>query len=254
MKAASRFSVSALLVFALALIMMPAAKAGVWNHETKVTFNNSVQLPGTVLPPGDYRFQLLESPSNRHIVQVFNAEHSHVFGTFFTVPVYRMEPAEKTTFVMEERPYGQPEAIKEWYYPGETVGDEFIYSRDDSSRFVTAGLSTPASADVVTPTEATPTVEPAVAETVQAPSTNSDDAAATTPATESVASQPVEPEASQEPKTTAPEKQATQQESKSTEPAKAEELPKTASNLYFFALLGSLSVLTGVAIRRFAKS
>jgi hypothetical protein len=129
MKVASRFGALALLALALALIILPGARAGVWDHSTKVTFNNSVQLPGVVLAPGDYRFELLDSSFDRHVVRVFNKEHSHVFGTFFTVPVQRFEPAEKTIFVMEERPYGEPSAIKQWWYPGELTGDEFIYSK-----------------------------------------------------------------------------------------------------------------------------
>ncbi len=236
MKVASRFGVSALLVLALALMVMPAVRAGVWNHSTKVTFNNSVQLPGVVLAPGDYRFELLESPQDRHIVRVFNAEHSHVFGTFFTVPVQRFEPTGKTVFVMEERPYGEPEAVKQWFYPGELIGDEFIYGRDKSTAVAAV---TPSSTEVVTPieTETTPAVteEPAVKHEEEA-----------APVAQPEAAAPVEQEPYQEPAKAAPEKQP--------EPAKEEELPKTASNVYLFLLIGSITVLSGAAIRRLAKS
>lgn len=246
MKVARRIAVSALLVFALALLMLPATQAGVWNHSTRVNFSKSVQLPGVVLAPGEYRFELLRSPSNRNVVQVFNADHSQVIGTFLTVPVERAQSTGKAVFVLEERPYGEPEAIKEWYYPGELTGDEFIYSRDDSSNFAVAAA--PASSDVVTQTETTPAPEQtALAE--PAPETRAEDVAAP-------ASQPESSEAAvpQEPQSTAPEEQAAPAETKAAEPAKEEELPATASNLYLFLLIGSLSVLSGVAIRQFAKS
>jgi hypothetical protein len=223
MKAASRFGVFALGLLALALMLLPAVRAGEWDHATNVTFNNSVQLPGVVLAPGDYRFEKFNSQSNRHIIQVFNRDHSHVFGTFFTVPKERLTPVQKTEFVMEERPFGEPPAIKEWWYPGELIGDEFIYSKKE--RVAVAAVTS-------TTTEVT-LEQPAIAEQPAAPVV-----------TEEAAPAPAAQEPYQEPAKAAP----------AAEPTKEEELPKTASNVYLFLLIGSMTILSGAAIRRFAKS
>lgn len=232
MKVASRYGVAALLVFALALMVLPSVKAtgATWNRMTRVTFNNSVQLPGVVLSPGDYRFQLLDSYTTRHVVQVFNADHSQIYGTWFTIPVERAQVTGKTVFVMEERPYGEPEAIKQWFYPGEYAGEEFIYGKEKSTA-VAAVTST----EVVTP-EVTPAPEQPAAVEEPAPAAQPESSPAVT----------------QEPQYQEPAKQA--EPEKKAEPAKEEELPQTASNLYLVLLIGSITVLSGAALRRFAKS
>ena len=52
-----------------------AAKADEWNKKTTITFNQPVEIPGMVLAPGTYVFELMDSPSDRDVVQIFNAVH-----------------------------------------------------------------------------------------------------------------------------------------------------------------------------------
>ena len=238
MKSMRRFGISALLL-SLALFALPAVRAGVWDHATKVNFHSAVQLPGIVLPPGEYRFQLLDSPSNRHVVQVFNAERSHVFGTFITIPAYREVAASRTVFIMEERPVGEPEAIKKWFYPGELIGDEFIYPHAEKS--LNSAVIQPAPIEPVAATPESPAeVTPPAEETTATPDTTAHSETDVVP-----------PDASQ---SMPPEKQSAEPAKHSEEPAKAkDELPKTASNLYLVLMLGGMLVTSGVAIRRFAK-
>ena len=54
------------------LILTPAAMADQWNKKTYITINESIQVPGKVLQPGKYVMKLADSPSNRHIVQIYN--------------------------------------------------------------------------------------------------------------------------------------------------------------------------------------
>src|SRR5579864_3801663 len=95
------------------------------NQKTVFTFSNPVEMPGTVLPAGTYVFKLMDSPSDRHIVQVFNKDESQIFGTFLAIPDYRLKPSSDTALSFEERAAGAPEAIKEWFYPGRNYGHEF---------------------------------------------------------------------------------------------------------------------------------
>src|ERR1035441_1302094 len=70
-------NVFCLAVFAGAMFS-PAAKADPWNKKTTVTFSGPVEIPGVhlagwgVLPAGTYVFKILDSQSDRHIVQIFN--------------------------------------------------------------------------------------------------------------------------------------------------------------------------------------
>src|ERR1700680_4443998 len=70
----------------LAGVMLPNAKADEWNKKAFITFSGPVEVPGKVLPGGTYVFKLLDSASNRHIVQVFDADEKQIYGTFLAIP------------------------------------------------------------------------------------------------------------------------------------------------------------------------
>src|ERR1700722_7408307 len=60
-----------------ALTLAPSARADEWNKLTEITINEPIQVPNMVLPPGKYAMKLLDSLSDRHIVQIFNADQTH---------------------------------------------------------------------------------------------------------------------------------------------------------------------------------
>ena len=103
------------------------SKADAWSKKTIVTFSDSVEIPGQVLPAGTYVFKLVDSPSNRHIVQIWTEDESQILATIFTVPMYRFEPPDQPLFEFDERPGDSPQALRAWFYPGETAGQEFVY-------------------------------------------------------------------------------------------------------------------------------
>ena len=66
-----------LVVLALSLLgatLAPGARADEWNKKTVMTFSQPIEIPGQILPAGTYTFRLLDSPSDRHIVQIFSAD------------------------------------------------------------------------------------------------------------------------------------------------------------------------------------
>lgn len=109
--------------------MLPQAKADQWNQKTVFTFSGPVEIPGQVLGPGTYVFKLMDSLSDRNIVQVFNEDETHVYGTFLAIPDYRLKPTGKTVITFEERAEGSPEAVRAWFYPGDNYGHEFVYPK-----------------------------------------------------------------------------------------------------------------------------
>src|SRR5258708_12348504 len=77
----------------------PGARADQWNKKTIVTFNDAVEIPGQVLPAGTYVFRLADSISNRHIVQIWNADEDQVLATIMTIPNWRFETPDHSPFL-----------------------------------------------------------------------------------------------------------------------------------------------------------
>ncbi|HTX38819.1 MAG TPA: hypothetical protein VME43_27520 [Bryobacteraceae bacterium] len=121
-----------LFVGLAAMAMAPAVKADDWNQKTTFTFSGPVAIPGQVLPAGTYVFKLLNSSSSRHVVQVFNQDENHVYGTFLAIPDYHMHASSQTLVKFHERPAGEPQAIKSWFYPGRNYGHEFVYPKNQA--------------------------------------------------------------------------------------------------------------------------
>ncbi len=116
-------------------VLAPSAKADEWNRKTVITFSGPVEIPGVhlagwgVLPAGTYVFKILDSQSDRHIVQIFNKEETTIYATILAIPNYRLKATDKTVITFRERPAGEPEALRAWFYPGRNWGEEFVYPK-----------------------------------------------------------------------------------------------------------------------------
>jgi hypothetical protein len=114
-----------LLLFSLAGLV-PRARADDWHKTTLVTVNKPIELPGTVLEPGTYTFRLV-SP-NSHIVQIWNAHRTRLYTSIMTIPDARVEPAEHTILKLTESRKGALPELQAWFYPGDSSGEQFVYS------------------------------------------------------------------------------------------------------------------------------
>ena len=123
-----------------AMLLIPGAKADLRDQRTIFTFSDPVEIPGQVLPAGSSLFKLLDSASNRHIVQVFNKDQNHVFGTFLAIPDYRLKPSDKSIIKFHERPAGSPDAVKTWFYPGSNYGHQFVYPKSEALALAEASM------------------------------------------------------------------------------------------------------------------
>ena len=112
-----------------------SARADDWNRKTVITFSGPVEIPGVhlkgfgILPAGTYVFKILDSQSDRHIVQIFSKDQKTVYATILAIPNYRLKATNKTVVTFRERPAGQPEALRAWFYPGRNWGEEFVYPK-----------------------------------------------------------------------------------------------------------------------------
>jgi hypothetical protein len=106
-------------------VLVPALKADEWNKSTKITIDQSIDVQGTVLPAGSYVIKLLDSPSDRHTLLIFNAAENHLITTVLAIPAYRLVPTGDSRFKFYEVAPGQPPALHTWFYPGDNSGFEF---------------------------------------------------------------------------------------------------------------------------------
>jgi len=120
------------LALAVLFIGVSTASAQFPSKKTTVTFSAPFEIPGVnaqVLPAGSYVFRLLDSLSDRHIVQVFSKDETHIYATILAIPNYRLKATDKTVMTFAERAAGQPQAIRAWFYPGDNWGQEFVYPK-----------------------------------------------------------------------------------------------------------------------------
>jgi len=217
-----------------ALLASVPALGDEWNKKTTLTFSQSVEIPGVVLPAGQYVFKLFNSNADRHIVQVFNSDEDRIFATILAIPHYRMESTSETVILFEERPSDRPMAIHAWFYPGSTIGQEFVYPKERALELARE-THQPVLTGPVTPTETPKELE-------QAP------VVAVTPEnTEVPISEVFAPPVSTTPAAPALEPAASSAPAESVMPAP--ELPKTASPFPLVGLLGVASLALGLTLR-----
>jgi hypothetical protein len=109
------------------IFFVPKGRADERDKKTIVTVHQPIQVPGKVLPAGTYVFKLLDSNNNPTLVAIFDASETHLITTINGISDERTETPDKTILQLEERPSGQPEALKAWFYPGDNFGVEFVY-------------------------------------------------------------------------------------------------------------------------------
>jgi len=124
----------------LALSAAPAMHADSFDRATEVQFGVAVRVPGRVLPAGTYWFEIADHGLNPIVIQIFNADRTHLITTLETAAAERMEPTGKTVLTFAEpdtdaNPNGQVPALMRWFYPGNDIGTQFIYSNRRERQF-----------------------------------------------------------------------------------------------------------------------
>jgi hypothetical protein len=120
----------------LTLSATPAlAQGGPMDSRTEFTFNQPVEMPGVTLPAGTYIFRFVDATTGRKVMQVQAKDASNkTYGMFLTINAQRPRPSDDAELRFLETPAGQPAAVKTWWYPGNTIGREFIYPKSQARR------------------------------------------------------------------------------------------------------------------------
>lgn len=127
---------NAVTVLSLALtglMIAPTVRAYGGNRKAVDTFSAPVEIPGFHLvrwggsSAGTGAFKILDSQSDRYIVQIFSKHEKTVYATILAIPNYRLQATDKTAITFSERPAGQPEALRKWFDPGRNSAKKFGY-------------------------------------------------------------------------------------------------------------------------------
>jgi hypothetical protein len=89
----------------------------------------------TLLSAGTHVWKLMDSPSNRHIVQITDQKDRHVEAIIVAIPNYRAVTTETNEVVFWETPSGLPRAVRAWFCPGDNYGQEFPYPEQMMASF-----------------------------------------------------------------------------------------------------------------------
>jgi hypothetical protein len=273
---------------ALTLALSAGVRADENDRLTYMTFSGPVQVPGVTLAAGTYTFKIAEGASSRHVVQIFTKDDNKLITTVMTIPNERLEPVQDTFVMFAERPAGTPVAVKAWFYPGRSIGEEFMYPRRQATQIAKAvhesvlttdgdeTTTTGATARVdesgtVTSNSTTASTSTSTTTTASARprSTTADRTTTTADRTTTTAPAPAAPartaRAEQSTTTTTAERATTarprvvQPEAPVATTGQAapapvrESLPRTASPMALFELLSGLSLAAGFGVRQLRK-
>jgi hypothetical protein len=246
-----RFSLPAIgaLAFLGLATLHPVLKADEYDRKTVISISQPLEVPGVVLPPGTYVMKLFNSSSDRHIVQFMNEKQNQQLALTFAVAAERLQPTGKTVLTMYEGSQGSPPALRTWFYPGDNVGQEFLYphrqavSISERTKQTVPEVESSGSTTAAVQTTETP------ASTVSEPPLIARAEPAPTPVAEP------EPIAAPEPQQPAAEPQSppapvADQQTPSTT---SESLPKTAGYGPLAALSGGLALALAFGIRKMMR-
>ncbi|HYV62326.1 MAG TPA: hypothetical protein VE958_06615 [Bryobacteraceae bacterium] len=242
------------------LALNPVLKADEYDRKTVISISQPLEVPGVVLPPGTYVMKLFNSSSNRHIVQFMNEDQNRQMALTFAVAAERIRPTGKTVLTMYEGSQGAPPAIRTWFYPGDTVGQEFLYSRQQALRISARTKAAVPEIETGKPVAVAPAE---TAENVTRSEEHSEALIARAePAPEPVpvpepqqaAVEPPPPVTIAQAQRTEPETPPAPAANPEAPTATSDSLPKTAGNGPLAALIGGLSFILAYGIRRIRQS
>ena len=243
------------------LVVAPNAMADQWNKKTYITVNEAIQVPGKVLQPGRYVMKLMDSPANRHIVQIFNEREDQLQTTVLAIPNYRLQPTGKTEFGWWETPAGQPKALRAWIYPGDNFGQEFAYPKSEAMAIAAStNQNVPVTyaenqADMATARVGTVDRAGTELELDRQTYSRADGAQPNDTGNQQVAQATPQP-ATERPRTEIAQNQATPQDTSGyvTDAGRATQLPRTATPVPMAAMAGLLALGASLAVRAANRS
>jgi len=247
--------VAAALVVGVALFLPGKVQADEFNLKTYITVDQPVQIPGATLQPNvKYVFRRLSPDSGlNHVVRVMNADETKVIATFFAISDQRLDPPDQTILTFYETAAGYARPVRSWFYPGRTIGLEFLYPKAKMADINAHLIGTQPAAVQTAAVETQSTVPQSSDENTIAQDQDTEAQVQPEPLAEvtpQLLTPPVlTPVTPEEPEATAP---ATDQETAMTEQNNTTptELPRTAGELPLLAVFGLAAISLRKSLRR----
>src|SRR5579862_7007883 len=111
----NKFALVLGIVIAATLFAEVAAHADESNESSKLTFNKPIQIPGQVLPAGSYLFKLGDPNGDYNLVQIFNADGTHLYAQVEGITTERTESTDHTAVTLAETGSKKPDVLLNWF-------------------------------------------------------------------------------------------------------------------------------------------
>ena len=105
------------------------AQAQPADYKTYFTFSGPVTLPGVTLPAGKYIFRLADAQTGRKVVSIQSEDGKRQLAMLHTIPNQAPKAPNDPEIRFMETSANVPPPVKTWWYPGKSIGYEFIYPR-----------------------------------------------------------------------------------------------------------------------------
>src|SRR5688572_21588360 len=236
--------IASLALVVLTLGIGSAAQAQTADYKTYFTFSGPVTLPGVTLPAGKYIFRLADPNSSRKIIAIQSEDGRKQLAMLHTIPNQAPKAPNDPEIRFMETSSNVPPPVKTWWYPGKSIGYEFIYPRAQAMQ-----LAKVTTERVLTTTQETTQFETADLSRISGQGVPAPVTVEETPAPAQVAGRAQQGEVFEAQGGAAAPAQDTRADERARSTARSE-LPRTAGALPGMMLFGALSLAAGLGLSR----
>lgn len=239
--------IASLAIVVLTLGIGSSAQAQTADYKTYFTFSGPITLPGVTLPAGKYIFRLADADTGRKVVSIQSEDGRRQLAMLHTIPNQAPKAPNDPEIRFMETSSNVPPPVKTWWYPGKSIGYEFIYPRAQAMQ-----LAKVTTEPVLTTTQDTTQFESADLSRISGQGAPAPVRVEETPAPAAVAGRAQQGEVFEESRPAAGAT-ASAQDTRADERARTTartELPQTAGAIPGLMLFGALSLAAGLGLSR----
>jgi hypothetical protein len=126
----TRMTLIGMIVLLVAMVIAsPSARA--LESTQVVTFQQRVEIAGTLLPPGTYIMERSNPGASLDVIRFFDTRGRHLYGTAVAVPTPREVPSDETRLAFAQNSATGTEQFARFYFAGEPFGERLIHAPED---------------------------------------------------------------------------------------------------------------------------